>query len=214
MTTALRGLYLVTDRQLCGDRGVVAVVGAALRGGVRVVQLREKGLSTRDFVAEAREVHALTAKAGVPLIINDRVDVALAVGAEGVHIGQSDMLCADVRRILGPAAIIGLSVETPVQLVAAESTTADYFGISPVFITPTKADLLQGWGLGGLRQARRLTRRPLVAIGGIHLANAAQVHQAGADALAVVSAICAAADPTSAASLLVAAMNAQPAGGS
>lgn len=196
--SSIAGIYLVTDRQLCGERGVEAVVASALQGGMSTVQLREKDLSGRAFVEEARRIHLLTKAAGVPLIINDRVDVALAVGAEGVHIGQSDLPYADVRRLMGPDAIIGLSVENIEQLAAAEKTDADYFGISPVFTTPTKVELEEAWGLDGLLRARSMTDRPLAAIGGINAANAHEVCQAGADVLAVVSAICAAPDVKSA----------------
>lgn len=134
----------------------------------------------------------------MPLIINDRVDVALACGADGVHVGQGDMAAADVRRLM-PGALIGLSVESLAQLEAAEAAPVDYYGVSPVFSTVTKADAAPALGLAGLAALRARTARPLVAIGGIHAGNAAAVMAAGADGLAVVSALCAAADPTVAA---------------
>ena len=201
----MRGIYLVTDRALCGERGIAAVVAGALRGGICAVQLREKGLGTRDFLSAARELQALLAGTGVPLIINDRVDVALAVGADGVHLGQSDMPCRAARRLLGARAEIGLSVENLEQLAEAEDLEADYLGISPVFATPTKRDAGPAWGLAGLAEARRRSRHRLVAIGGINPGNAAAAARAGADAAAVVSAICAAADPCAAAAELRAA---------
>lgn len=191
-------LHLVTDSALCGERGVLAVVEAAVAGGVSCVQLREKHLPTRAFVERARALKAWLAPRGVPLIINDRVDVALACAADGVHVGQNDMAPADVRRLM-PGALIGLSVESLAQLAAAEAAPVDYYGVSPVFATVTKADAAPALGLAGLAALRAQTRRPLVAIGGIHAGNAAAVLAAGADGLAVVSALCAAADPAAAA---------------
>ncbi len=187
-------LHLVTDSALCGERGLLAVVEAAVRGGVSCVQLREKTLGTRAFVERARQLKARLQAHGVPLIINDRVDVALACGADGVHVGQGDMAPADVRRLL-PGALIGLSIETLEQLERAELEAVDYYGISPVFSTATKTDAAAAVGLEGLRVMRAHTRRPLVAIGGIAPGNAQAVMAAGADGLAVVSALCMAPDP-------------------
>ena len=197
---ALR-LHLVTDAVLCGPRGVEAVVAAAVRGGATCVQLREKQLDTRPFVERARALKALLAQLGVPLIINDRLDVALAVGADGVHVGQSDLPPEDVRRLM-PHALIGLSVESPEQVRAAANMPVDYLGVSPVFSTPSKQDTAPALGLEGLRAMRALTDLPLIAIGGIDLNNAAQVLAAGADGLAVVRALCAAPDPAAAAQAL------------
>jgi thiamine-phosphate pyrophosphorylase len=194
-------LCLVTDSTLCGERGVLAVVEAAVLGEVSCVQLREKALDTRAFVERARALKAWLAPRGVPLIINDRIDVALACGADGVHVGQSDMPPEDVRRLM-PRGLLGLSVESLAQLPAAERAPVDYYGISPVFATATKLDAAPALGLEGLRSIRARTRRPLVAIGGIHAGNAAAVMAAGADGLAVVSAVCAAEDPASAARAL------------
>ena len=190
---ALR-LHLVTDSALCGARGILAVVDAAVRGGVSCVQLREKSLATRAFVERARALRAWLGPLGVPLLINDRVDVALACGADGVHVGQNDMAPEDVRRLM-PGGLIGLSVESLAQLDAAERAPVDYYGISPVFATRSKHDAAPALGLDGLRAIRAGTRRPLVAIGGIDAGNAAQVMAAGADGLAVVSALCSSADP-------------------
>ncbi len=197
---ALR-LHLVTDAALCGPRGVEAVVAAAVRGGATCVQLREKQLDTRSFVERARALKALLAPLGAPLIINDRLDVALAVGADGVHVGQSDLPPEDVRRLM-PHALIGLSVENPEQVRAAADMPVDYLGVSPVFSTPSKLDTAPALGLEGLRAMRALTDLPLIAIGGIDLNNAAQVLAAGADGLAVVRALCAAPDPAAAAQAL------------
>ncbi|PKN60034.1 MAG: thiamine phosphate synthase [Deltaproteobacteria bacterium HGW-Deltaproteobacteria-11] len=191
----MRGLYLVTDRALCGHRTVEEVVLMALRGGAACIQLREKDASTRDFVEEAQRIKAIMAPFRAFLIINDRIDVALAVGADGVHIGQRDMPYEIARKLLGPRAIIGLSVETLEDVERAGALDVDYLGVSPVFETPTKTDTKGRWGLEGLSRIRAATRRPLVAIGGLNASNAADVIRAGADAIAVVSAICAAPDP-------------------
>lgn len=203
----LAGLHLVTDSALCGERGLLAVVEAAVRGGVRVVQLREKTLATRPFVERARALKALLQPLGVPLIVNDRLDVALACGADGVHVGQEDLSPKDMRRWM-PQGLIGLSIERLDQLDAAERLPVDYYGASPVFATTTKADAAPALGLDGLRALRARTTRPLVAIGGIGAHNAGAVMATGADAVAVVSALCAAPDPEDAARRLRAAMEA------
>lgn len=195
-------LYLVTDRALCGSRPLEMVVAAAIRGGVTVVQVREKELSTRAFIAVATRIREVTHAAGVPMLINDRVDVALAVGADGVHVGQSDISPADARRLMGPDALIGLSVESMQEVVASEGEDVDYLGVSPIYCTPTKAELTHAWGLDGLRAVRQTTRKPLVAIGGLNISNVDKIIEAGADGVAVVSAICAAPDPEYAARAL------------
>lgn len=192
-------LYLITDRALAGGRSLEALVEAAVRGGATAVQLREKNCCTRDFVELGRALARLLAPLDVPLIVNDRLDVALAIGAAGVHIGQRDMDYAAARRLLGPDAVIGLSIETVEQARAAESLDADYLGVGPVFPTPTKADAAAALGLAGLAQVRAVSRHTLVAIGGIAVGNARQAIDAGADGVAVVSAICAAGDPERAA---------------
>jgi thiamine-phosphate pyrophosphorylase len=191
----VRGLYLVTDRTLCGKKSLEDVVLQALQGGVMYVQLREKDVSTRFFVEEARKIKALTARFRAPLIINDRLDVALAVKADGVHIGQEDMPYTVARKFMGPKAIIGLSVETWDDVVQAEELDVDYLGVSPIFETPTKTDTKGSWGLEGLARIKAYSRHPLVAIGGLNASNAADAVMAGADGIAVVSAICAAPDP-------------------
>jgi len=203
-------LYLITDRRLSAPRSVENVVRAALRGGITAVQLREKECATRDFVELARALKAILTPAGVPLIINDRVDIALAAGADGVHIGQSDTEYCEARRLLGPDAIIGLSVETLEQAERAASLDADYLGVGPIFVTPTKPDAAPPCGIGGLAAIRRASRHVLVAVGGIHRDNAAAVIRAGADGIAVVSAICADPDPERAARELRAAISAPP----
>jgi thiamine-phosphate pyrophosphorylase len=196
------GLMLVTDRVLSRGRALEDVVDAAVRGGVTAVQLREKACPTREFLELARRLKDRLDAAGVPLLINDRADIALAVGAAGAHLGQDDLPFLDARRLLGPGAAIGVSIETPAQAAEAEGWDVSYLGVSPVFATPTKTDTRTPWGLDGLRRLRKLTGRRLVAIGGINAANAARVLEAGADGLAVVSAVCAAPDPEAAARVL------------
>lgn len=191
----MRGIYLVTDRGLCLNRSLQEVVMKAVKGGAAYVQLREKDITTRLFVEEAIAIKKMLAPFGVPLIINDRIDVALACGADGVHIGQEDMPYETARKLMGKRAMIGLSVETWEDVEAAQKLDVDYIGVSPVFATPTKTDTKEPWGLDGLRKIKEFSRHPLVAIGGINEANARAVVEAGADCLAVVSAICAAADP-------------------
>ena len=187
-------LVLVTDRALAHGRPTVDIVRAAVAGGVTCVQLREKTCGTREFLAEARKLLAILRPLGVPLIINDRVDVALAAGADGVHVGQQDLPLAEVRRLAPAGWIVGVSAESVEDAIHAEQGGADYIGASPVFATPTKTDHAPPLGLAGLRAIRAAVRIPLVAIGGIHAGNARDVIRAGADGLAVVSAIVAAAD--------------------
>jgi len=188
-------LYLVTDQQALRGRSLTDVVQQAVQGGVTCVQLREKTANTRDFVALALALQTLLKPLGVPLVINDRIDVALACGAQGVHLGQSDMPVALARQLLPPEVFIGLSVENLDDVRRAAGLPVDHLGVSPVFATATKTDTAPPWGLSGLQQLRGITDLPLVAIGGIHLGNAAAVLQAGADGLAVVSALCSADDP-------------------
>lgn len=191
-------LHLVTDRALSLGRDLLTIVDAAVQGGVTVVQLREKDCSTRDFIELGRVVARRLKGTTVPLLINDRVDVALTVGADGVHVGQSDMPYADARRLLGPEAIIGLSVESVADAEVAEELDVAYLGLSPVFVTPTKRELEQQLGLEGVSAIRKRSRHNLVAIGGIHSDNMNAILDAGADGIAVVSAICSAADPVQA----------------
>jgi thiamine-phosphate pyrophosphorylase len=192
-------LFLVTDRSLSRGRSTLEVVRAAVRGGVTCVQLREKTCSTREFIAEALRIKSFLDSSSVALIINDRVDVALAVAADGVHLGQSDMPLAAARSIVGDSMVIGISVESRRDAVEAESGGADYLGVSPIFATPTKTDTAAPLGLAGLQAIRRAVKIPLVGIGGLNRGNAAEVVRSGADGVAVVSAIVAAEDPEQAA---------------
>lgn len=195
-------LYLVTDRTLSLGRSLEEVVTKAVAGGVTMVQLREKDAPTRAFVDLARRLMAVLKPLNVPLIINDRVDVALAVDADGVHIGQHDMAYEDVRRLVGRDKIIGLSVESFDDIHKANALDVDYIGISPVFGTPTKTDTAEPFGLEGLHKAVALSVHPTVGIGGMNQDTAAAVMQTGCDGIAVVSAICSAEQITDAAKAL------------
>ena len=188
-------LYLVTDRALAGGREIEDIVRESVEGGAMMVQLREKDIDTRDFIELALRLKKVLAPYGVPLIINDRVDVALASDADGVHIGQSDMPYSMARRLLGHDRIIGLSVENFSQIEEANSLDVDYIGVSPVFATPTKTDTAAPFGLEGLRRAVEMSVHPTVAIGGMNASTAADVISTGTDGIAVVSAIVCAASP-------------------
>lgn len=188
-------LYLVTDRGLSLGRPLEYIIKDAVDGGVTMVQLREKDTPTGDFVELARKLMSVLKPLGVPLIINDRVDVALAVDADGVHIGQSDMAYKDVRRLMGTNKIIGLSVESIHDIEIANTLDVDYIGISPVYGTPTKTDTLNPFGLNGLEEAVKLSVHPTVGIGGMNKNTAAEVVQTGCNGIAVVSAICSAESP-------------------
>ncbi len=192
-------LCLVTDRRLAGGRLLLDIVAAAARGGATMVQLREKEATTRAFVEEARALKAMLEPLGVAFVVNDRLDVALAVDADGLHVGQDDMPVAEARRLLGPDKIVGLSITEPGQALRADAAAADYLGVGPVYAQQTKGDAAAPLGVEGVRQVRRLTRTPMIAIGGLTPENSAAVLAAGADGLAVVSAIVAASDPERAA---------------
>jgi thiamine-phosphate pyrophosphorylase len=187
-------VVVVTDPVLAGKRGVEAVSAAALAAGIRILQFRDKTACTRRLVEQARSLAALAARYGAVLVVNDRLDVALAAGAHGLHVGQDDLAAADARRLLGPGAILGVSVRTPDEARAAEVAGADYVAANLVFSTDTKTDLDGPIGLEGVRALRASTALPLVAIGGITATNAADVVAAGADGVAVVSAVMAAPD--------------------
>ncbi len=191
----MRGLYLVTDRQLCGNKSLEEVILQAVKGGVSYVQLREKEIATRYFIEEALRVKKILKPYKVPLIINDRVDVALASGADGVHIGQEDMPYEIARKLMGPKAIIGLSVETWEDVEISQKLDISYIGVSPIYATPTKRDTKGAWGLEALTRIKAFSRHPLVAIGGINESNVKDVVTAGARCVAVVSAICASPNP-------------------
>jgi thiamine-phosphate pyrophosphorylase len=191
-------LYLVTDDQQ--DLTTLRhVVREAVAGGVTMVQVREKGANIRCFIDRALAVKAVLKGTGVPLIINDRVDVALAVDAEGVHLGQSDMQVNRARQLIGNDKIIGLSIENKKQLIEAEHLPVDYLGLSAIFSTPTKTNINTQWGIEGLITAIELSSIPMVAIGGINATNLAAIIATGVDGVALVSAICHATCPKKAA---------------
>jgi len=198
-------VYFVTDTKLCGERGVLATVEAAVRGGASVVQLRDKQASARELLALAVDLLGALKGTGIPLLINDRLDVALAAGADGVHLGQSDLDVENARRLAGPHFLIGLSVSRAPDIEevhALPAGTVDYLGIGPVFPTTTKQDAQAALGLDAVAALRNCTDLPCVGIGGINRHNAPSVWATGLDGLAVVSAICAALDPAAAAAAL------------
>ncbi len=192
-------LYLVTDRSLSLGRSLESVVFDAAEGGVTMVQLREKDCSTLEFYQQAMLLKECLRPYRIPLIINDRLDIALACDAEGLHIGQSDIPYDIARKLLGKDKIIGLSVECLQDAVDANELDVDYIGISPVFGTPTKTDTAPALGLEGIREIVKISRHPAVGIGGINQTNAADIIEAGADGISVVSAIMSASDPKQAA---------------
>lgn len=195
-------LYLVTDSALCGGRGVVDTVRAAVAGGVTAVQVRETTAGTRELCTLTRAVHETLAGSGVPLFVNDRLDVALAVGTEGVHLGQGDLPAVDARRIAGPDLLIGLSVSTPAQVAEAGALPpgcVDYLGVGPVFATATKPRAATPLGLDTTARVALASALPTVAIGGIDASNVDAVRATGVDGVAVVSAVCTAPDPSEAA---------------
>ena len=188
-------LYLVTDQDAAKGRDLVGVVRQAVAGGVSMVQLREKTAKTRDFIALGQHLMEILRPMHIPLLVNDRVDFALAIGADGVHIGQSDKPYILARQILGADKIIGLSVENMDDLKLANALDVDYIGVSPVFSTPTKTDTRQPFGLDGLREAVKRSTHPVVGIGGMNKQTVASVMRCGADGIAVVSAIVGAENP-------------------
>jgi thiamine-phosphate pyrophosphorylase len=211
-------LYLVTDTGLCRPRPVADVVRAAVAGGVTAVQVREKTASRRELYALTLAVrHALAGAPGVAVIVNDAVDVALLAGADGVHVGQDDLPAAEVRALIGPDLLLGLSIGSATDLRSALMLPAgvvDVVGLGPVWATPTKPDAgpeLGPAGIASLAEGARAAGLLSVAIGGISASNAAAVWATGVDGICVVSEICAAADPAEAARRLRAALPARQA---
>lgn len=199
-------LYLVTDDQQ--DLATLKrVVRKAVEGGVTMVQVREKHGDVRAFIERAQAVKDILKDTDVPLIINDRVDVALAVDADGVHLGQSDMPATIARELIGPNKILGLSIENEEQLAEADSLPIDYIGLSAIFTTPTKTNTKKHWGIDGLKMALETTSLPIVAIGGINESNIPQLSATGVHGLALVSAICHAEDPKAASEYLLGLMS-------
>lgn len=192
-------LYLVTDPRLCARYGLVETVVAAVRGGVTIVQLRDKQAADGEMIDQARRLKTALAGSGVPLIINDRLAVAVESGADGLHLGQDDGDVATARAALGETAILGLSVQNHEQLARLDPAQLDYLGLGPVFATSTKRDHAKPLGFEGLAALVAASPLPAVAIGGLEALHASQVRAAGAKGPAVVSAICGQTDPEAAA---------------
>jgi len=188
-------VYLVTDPRLPAERFLAEVVEASIRGGVNVVQYRDKQSGTRNMVEASRALCNLCHRMGAYLFVNDRVDVALAIDADGVHLGQEDMPIGIARRLLGPDKLIGITVHNVEEIKEAELEGADYLSVAPVFATATKPDHQNPLGLEGVRALAAHANKPLLAIGGINRLNAASVIHSGAAGVCVVSAIISADDP-------------------
>lgn len=203
MTDFDLSLYLVTDRSLSLNRPIEEVVESAVKGGVTMVQLREKEISSKEFYQLAVKLKECLQPYRVPLIINDRLDIALAADADGLHIGQSDLPYPIARKLLGKDKIIGLSVENMEDAKEANNWDVDYIGISPVFNTQTKTDTAQALGLEGIRNIMSISKHPSVGIGGINASNTKDIINAGANGIAIVSAIMSAANPQKAAEELI-----------
>ena len=196
-------LYVVLDRAAAGGRDLVDILDAALAGGSRLIQLREKEWPSGRVLPLAERLRARCAAAGATFIVNDRVDLAVAAGADGVHVGQDDLPARAARPLLRPGMILGVSTHSVAQARAAQADGADYIAVGSMFPTRSKAEFeLVGTDL--LRKLRGEIRVPLVGIGGITHANVGEVITAGADGVAVISAVCAAADPRAAAERFIA----------
>lgn len=187
-------LYAIVDPEHTGGKSLAELARQVADGGATLVQLRDKLSDTRPLIAHARAVQAALARSGVPLLINDRVDVALAVGADGVHIGQTDMDAADARRLLGPKAIIGLSLKSMADIAAAPIALIDYVAIGGAYATTSKQTKTAPVGLDGFKarvaaMRSRAEKMPIVAIAGINAGNAANVIDAGIDGVSVISAL-------------------------
>ena len=197
-------LYLVLDPDLCGGaEGMVRTARLAAENGATVVQLRAPNWKKRQWLITARELKSVLKPFGVPLIINDHIDIALAVDADGVHVGQDDLPVAEVRRLIGPDKWLGLSVTNAEQLAEVPYGSVDYLGIGPVYPTGTKSDAAPVVGVPAFAELVAASRLPVVAIGGIQASNCQSLMQAGAKGVAVVSAICGQVDPARATKVLL-----------
>jgi thiamine-phosphate pyrophosphorylase len=199
-------LYLITDRKLARGRSITEVVRAALEGGVDVVQLRDKEAETAIIVEEGLRVHELTARYNVPLIVNDRLDIALAIEAEGAHVGQTDLPAALARKLLPRPGILGVSTSTVDMAQRAQQEGADYVGFGPIYPTSTKVTAAPPRGVQMIRVVRQAVTVPVVVLGGISHSNIVEVIAAGADHVAVCAAIVGAEDVQRAAARLKEAM--------
>lgn len=192
-------LYLVLSEDACRGRDFVDVAEQAIAGGVDVIQLREKDADTAQFLDKALRLQDRISRYGIPLIINDNLEVAMQSSAFGIHVGCNDISPVRIRSAWRDCASLGYSIERIEQLETEDAEASDCLGISPVFQTETKKDTVTEWGLQGIETIRRLTEKPLIAIGNMNVDNVYEVVRAGADCIAVVSAICGAADPSRAA---------------
>lgn len=193
-------LYLVISEKACQGKDMLKVAEQAIRGGVDIIQLREKKLPEYLFLERAKRLREITEKHGVPLIINDNPKVTSKASAAGIHVGNKDVSPTSLRQeAFFKERIIGYSIEYLAQLDNEQATMSDYLAVSPVFRTNTKRDTVTEWGLEGVARIRELTQKPLVAIGNLHIENAKTVIRAGADCIAVVSTICGAETPEKAA---------------
>ncbi len=190
-------LYVIVDAAACGTRDPAEVAEQAIRGGADVIQLRDKRASTKALLEHARRLLPITQAARIPLIINDRVDVAISSGADGVHLGQDDLSINEARTRLGPGRLIGQSTHELAQAIRADLNGADYLALGPIYATPTKPDA-KSVGLKLINEVKRRVSIPIVCIGGIDQATAPEVVRAGAACVAVVRAVCAAPDPAAA----------------
>lgn len=199
-------LYLVAGRPACRSGDLLSTVEAAVRGGVTIVQLRDPDADGRVLVDDARALLKVLRPRGIPLIINDRIDVAIAAGADGVHLGQDDIRASEARKIGGPDLILGLSVGNPAEFAASREDleAVDYLGVGPYRVTSTKANAGAAIGSEGIAAVRALTSLPIVGIGGIEAEHTASIIRTGVQGVAVVSAICGAPDPEVAARVLAA----------
>ncbi|KHD37731.1 thiamine-phosphate synthase [Clostridium acetobutylicum] len=181
-------LYLVTDRKVLKERDLYKSIEEAIKGGVTLVQLREKEMSTLDFYESALKLKKITETYKIPLIINDRIDIALAINADGVHIGQSDMPLIKARELLGKDKIIGVSAHSIEEALEAERNGATYLGVGAIYNTSTKGDA-QAVGLEELKNIKNSVKIPVVGIGGINEENANKVIETGVDGISVISGI-------------------------
>jgi thiamine-phosphate pyrophosphorylase len=200
-------LCFIADSEAAAGRDILGLIKAAVAGGVTIIQLRGKLWTTRQFLETGRRALRFLKPRGIPLIINDRVDIVLACGADGVHLGQDDLPLPEARKLVGNSRVIGISVSTAAEAIAAERGGADYIGAGPVFSTLSKRDLVLAIGLNGLRKIRARIGLPLLAIGGIERANTEEVIEAGADGIAVISAVTGASGPARAAAGLLKAID-------
>jgi thiamine-phosphate pyrophosphorylase len=182
-------LCLIADSQSYKTKNLPDAVEEAAKHGVTLVQLRGKDLAVKDFLFLASEIHEILGPKGIPFIINDRIDVALACDSDGVHLGQEDLPLPYARKILGNSKLIGISVNSIEEAIEAEKNSADYIGVGPIFFTSSKKELGQILGIAGLKTIRKKVNIPILAIGGINSQNAAETIPAGADGIAVISAI-------------------------